>query len=161
MIHYHNFDIKDLSTTDTFVLLHGVNRERKMGKGIALDIRNKWPQVYQEYLALETMPQIGSTQWVELSYDPLQIVVNCFTQNKYRRRTDPPGRKYASLTAIIDCLVEVGECAYGGRIPIDVPILMPPIGCANGGLNWSDVQPIVEAIDAEYLMLHNLVVFNK
>lgn len=161
MITYQKFNINDLTESDTFVLLHGVNRERKMGKGIALDIRNKWPTVYEQYTAADPVPVLGSTQFVVLQDEPLQIVVNCFSQNKYRRPKDPSYMVYACPAAIEVALRDVFRLAQKGSIPSHVPILMPRIGCSLGGLTWDAVGPIVERLHDEYLQQHSLFVIDK
>lgn len=161
MIKFQRFNICDLSMEDHFVLLHGVNRQRKMGKGIALDVRNKWPLVYEQYMSLQVVPNLGAIQRVEISSSPIQVVYNCFTQNKYRRHTDPAGMKYADPAAIRTCLISAFGDIATRDVPFNVPIIMPRIGCSLGGLIWSDVQPIVEEAHSLFLSQHTLFIIDK
>lgn len=80
------------------IIGHGVNCQGVMGSGVALAIRNKFPKVYTEYLALcaRTKPEdlLGTTQLVKITDD--LYVANMFTQLNF----GGDGKVYASLDAV-------------------------------------------------------------
>lgn len=146
-----NYLTKDITSVETGIVAHGCNCQGKMGAGVALAIRKKWPRAYQDYKLYcvrykpLTLPGsvdklLGRVQVVRISDDPILIVANCFTQLYYGRN----GR-YADTGAITICLRRLAELATAN----DLSIYMPKIGCGLGGLNWEEeVLPIIENIAA-------------
>ena len=143
---------KDLTTITHGVIGQGVNCQGKMGKGVAKDIRNKWPIVYSQYLLMCSshspeellgtahLINVGDTQSTGINQ---LFVANCFTQEFYGR----DGKRYADPLAIKKALTNTLEFCKG----IDLPLYMPKIGCGLGGLNWEkDVLSIIEELDAQF-----------
>lgn len=136
----------DLLTVTNGMIIHGCNCSGGFGSGIAGQIRKKWPSVYEEF---KLMPlgevslgkiQINNVEYLELSD---LWVVNCFTQLNY----GADGKKYASVDAIKNALVQVFERATVYRETIH----SPKIGCGLGGLDWeTEVRPIFEDLNNIY-----------
>ena len=116
-----------------------------MASGVAKAIRNKWPKVYESYMASprgKTM--LGMAHLIPLNpaLDNL-FVVNCYTQNFYGYG----GGKYADPDAIRSSLKRVYEWADY----YDLDVYLPKIGAGLGGLNWEkDVLPIIKELDTEF-----------
>ena len=144
MITYIKQDITEL---DRGFILHGVNCQGVMGSGIALAIRNKWPQVYEQYkikcAAFQEDQQqlLGKVQFVDVDPDTPLVIANGFTQINFGK----DHQRYADPWAIKKCLLQTVDIVR--LFYEDVPIYMPMVGCGLGGLNWKlDVQPIVEHV---------------
>jgi len=123
------------------LIIHGVNAQRKMGSGIAKQIRDRYPIVYDEYMkAPAGKDALGNLQIVKVT-DELYIG-NGFTQLYYGN----DGRRYAS----VDAIEKVLDKAFKWCIIYNYPLLSPKIGCGLGGLDWKkDVEPI-------FLEMHRL-----
>lgn len=134
---------KDITTVTRGVVGNGTNCLGLMGAGVALAIRNKWNNVYNDYVKLvqkQNNPEdlLGTTQVIEINENEL-YVANCFTQVNCGH----DGKVYASVSAIQDTLTHIVEFALYHNLPLYIP----KIGCGLGGLSWSnDIQPIVEEL---------------
>lgn len=142
----------DLTKVNHGIVAHGCNCQGKMGAGVALAIRKKWPAAYYEYVDLVSSvgPKnraslLGKSQVVEVERTEISVVyvANLFTQEYYGRE---PGRRYADPKAIrhalANCLIVCSN--------YDLPLYMSRIGCSLGGLDWdTDVLPIVTELNAK------------
>ena len=126
---------RDITTVEFGIIMQGVNTRGVMGSGVALAIRNKWPVVYDEYKKQPTgKHMLGYVNMVYIN--DILYVANCFTQEYFGK----DGRKYASVSAVAECL----ESCITYATALVLPLYMPKIGSGLGGLNWSlDVEPIV------------------
>lgn len=130
---------KDITTATSGVIAHGVNCKKRMGSGVALAIKNKWPVIYEVYL--ESKSSLGMVDTIEVG--DLLYVANCYTQENY----GSDGSRYASLDAIALALHSVYE--FANQYNIDVNL--PKIGSDRGGLDWvTEVLPIINKLDLEF-----------
>lgn len=126
----------DITTVTSGVIAHGVNCQKKMGSGVALAIKNKYPLIYEVYM--ESKSTLGMVDTIEVG--DLLYVANCYTQEFY----GSDGGRYASPNAIRSALLSVYEFAaqYG------VDVNLPKIGSERGGLDWdTEVFPLVEMLN--------------
>jgi len=132
---------KDITTVTRGVVAHGVNCQGKMGSGVALAIKNKWPSAYTTYRSVPTGKQmLGACIIVTIEED--LFVANCFTQVFYGI-----GGRFASPDAIKESL----QRAFEWAMYFDVPLYMPKIGSARGGLDWdTEVVPIISKLEGIY-----------
>lgn len=113
-----------------------------MGSGVALAIRNKWPQVYERY-KIHCHPKHHGTADIIQINDEL-YVANCYTQHSYGR----DGQRYADPEAIRSSLGQVFVFADMFNF---LNVYGPRIGCGLGGLTFEkDVQPIFEELLGKY-----------
>lgn len=134
---------------------HQVNCQGRMGSGIAKAIREKWPIVYTNYMAMFKAVQpehfklfLGTIQFVPL-YDDYYLdkehkqVINMFAQETYGY----DGRRYTSYDAFWNCL-----CQIKNSIPKGSKIGFPDhIGCGLGGANWGVIKTmILEVLSEDY-----------
>lgn len=127
----------DLLDAPAEAIVNTVNTRGVMGKGIALQVKQRWPEVDRAYRAACKRDQVrlGQMHVVErggLAGGP-RFVINFPTKDHWRSRS--------RLGDIESGLAELREVI--GSLGI-TSIAVPPLGCGNGGLDWSDVRPLVE-----------------
>lgn len=132
----------DLTLETSGLIIHGVNAQGKMGSGIALAIRNKWPEVYTAYANHpQGKVQLGNVQFVSIS-DGL-YVGNCWTQEFYGK----DGKIYADKNAVKVAL----EKAFDFCSQYKLELKSPKIAAGLGGLSWEeDVLPIFNKMQNLY-----------
>lgn len=143
----------DIFDSNADAILHQVNCQGVMGSGVAKQVREKYPFVYQQYkeacdageeLKSRTRvktPLLGYAQ-VCPKYNYLfgderdhQSIVNLFAQDKYGY----DGKCYTDYTALQECLKDVNERFAGKEVAL--PYLM---ACHRGGGDWNIVSKIIE-----------------
>lgn len=151
MIKYVN---GDLFTSDADVICHQVNCQGVMGSGVAKQVREKYPTVYQYYKALcdndkKVMATHGLTKTTLLGraqvvpkkdyfvdeYQDKQKIANLFAQEFYGY----DGNCYTDYDALRRALAFINERFRGKSVAM--PYLM---GCHRGGGDWSVVTKIIE-----------------
>lgn len=127
----------DIFTTDAQIIVHGCNAQGKMGSGIALQIRDKYPIAYDFYKDTyeEKGLEVGSILMVNAGD---KIIANAITQEYYGYNKH---RIYAYSEDIEKCMKVL---AHNLRGHTGVKIAMPKIGCGLGGNNWENVSKIIE-----------------
>jgi O-acetyl-ADP-ribose deacetylase (regulator of RNase III) len=119
------------------VFVHGCNAQGKMGSGVALEVRQRFPAAYEAYMSAhrQGLLVLGSTTEVEVS--PGLWIVNGVTQQYYGR---DPGRVYVDYPAIERVFLRASNLATQHQLPL----LFPLIGCGLGGGEWPKVEAIIE-----------------
>jgi O-acetyl-ADP-ribose deacetylase (regulator of RNase III) len=119
-------------------LVNTVNIKGIMGKGIALQFRQAFPAMFRDY---ERACKAGEVQLGKMHVYDLggltggpHWIVNFPTKGHWRERS--------RLTDIEAGLGDLVTTIL--RLEIR-SIAIPPLGCGNGGLNWADVRPRIEA----------------
>ena len=113
-----------------------VNTVGVMGKGIALMFKERFPENYEAYrvackagavrtgeLFITRSPELEGPRWV----------VNFPTKENWRNPT--------KMEWIENGLVKLRQWIEDEKIR---SIAIPPLGCGNGGLEWSEVKPRIE-----------------
>jgi O-acetyl-ADP-ribose deacetylase (regulator of RNase III) len=121
------------------VIVQGCNCMCQMGKGLALVIKNTWPEVYETdcQTTKGDKSKLGTcnSTTVDVNGKPLTIV-NGYTQYNYGTK----GQQYCSYEAIEQVLTLVKQ-QYSGK-----KIGMPKIGCNLAGGDWAVVSEIVQRV---------------
>ena len=133
----------DMLQTEQGILVHGCNAQGVMGSGIALTIKNKYPNAfadYKEFCGLTPMDErLGKTV---LSRVGLRLTVaNCITQLHFGRE----GKQYVSYKAIQECFEAVCKEAYVQGAHVHYPL----IGAGLGGGDWAIISEIIDTIFAK------------
>lgn len=119
-------------------LVNTVNTEGVMGKGIALQFKQAFPAVYDDYAAAckAGRVEIGKMHVYDLGglVGGPRWVINFPTKRHWRSRS-----RIADIEAGLQDLAHV-ILKLGIR-----SIAIPPLGCGHGGLDWNDVRPRIEA----------------
>jgi O-acetyl-ADP-ribose deacetylase (regulator of RNase III) len=125
------------------IIVHSCNDMSVMGSGVALEIKNRFPEVYDSYKALclkYYINAMGKTSFVEV--DQHKIIVNGIGQHGYGR----DGKRYVDYEAITKIFEQVNEYAidYYIKHHIFLPICFPLIGCGFGGGKWEIISSIID-----------------
>lgn len=136
------------------IICHQVNCQGKMGSGVAKQIRDKWPEVYNAYVALcehcKQNPErlLGHTQSVSINATN-QFVFNLFAQCNYGY----DGKQYTDVKALKQCFENARnfmrsvENVEGVKPRIAMPY---KIGCVRGGASWDEVYVMIEEVFTDY-----------
>jgi len=127
------------------IIVHGCNCFKNMGGGIAAQIANRYPTVEAADNATpdEALPKLGtivpvwlSNRWLSWFIKP-KIVINAYTQYN-------PGRD-GNLQAVIHSFYELTDFIHKNNWH-DKKIGIPAIGCGIAGLEWEEVERILDPI---------------
>lgn len=127
---------------------HGCNCAGAMGKGIALQFKERYPQMYLEYkkLCKDNLFSLGDIFTYNSEY---KTIFNLGTQKTWRTKAD--------INAIEQAFTKM--LLYASQNNID-KIALPKIGAGLGGLNWNDVKYMIEKISKDYPKIHLFIVEN-
>lgn len=130
----------DLLKADVEALVNTVNCVGVMGKGIALQFKRRYPQVFKDYEAACRRGDVRIGRMFVVPTNELtgpRFVINFPTKKHWRSPSKLAYIKQglASLRAVIE---DLGIQS----------VAIPPLGAGNGGLNWAEVEPLIrEALD--------------
>ena len=132
---------KDILTVEKGIIVHQVNMQKTMGSGLALQLKTKWPQVYDSYI--NSPHKLGTVGIVAI--DKNLYVANCYGQEFYGRNKDIVYTNYAALES---CLWSLNEWknnygAYGKDPTIDIYIPYN-LGCGLANGDWNIVSQIID-----------------
>lgn len=131
----------DLLSADAEALVNTVNTVGVMGKGIALQFKQAFPDNYSAY---ESACKRGEVQLGKMfvfhrnTLSNPKIIINFPTKQHWRGKS-----KLKDIESGLRALIQVVK-AEGIR-----SIAVPPLGCGNGGLDWNDVRPQIEKAFSE------------
>lgn len=131
----------DITLITNGIIAHGVNRQLKMGSGVAKALYDRWYLVKSQYLSNNPVPDLGCFDPVVINSD--LTIINCYTQENYGYG----GQIYADIDAIHLSLILCSEYAIMNKIQ---HIHIPLIGCDRGGLKWLDVKDVLNQIEQYY-----------
>lgn len=131
------FTTGNLFDADVDAIVNTVNTMGVMGKGIALMFKERFPENYKAYAAackakrvelgrmfVTESPELNGPRWI----------VNFPTKANWR---------FPSKLAWIESGLKDLKRVIGDRHIRSIAI--PPLGAGNGGLDWQDVRPLIEA----------------
>jgi O-acetyl-ADP-ribose deacetylase (regulator of RNase III) len=152
-----HFEIGNLLDAPVDYICHQVNCQGRMGSGIAKQIRERWPIVYEQYIAGFKAIEEESINWEDqldvsevllgrlqqIKVNDTQTVINMFAQQYYGY----DGKRYTSYDAFWACLGGIRD-----SVPKGSKIGFPAkIGCGLGGANWEVIfRMIKEVLGDEY-----------
>src|SRR5574344_725317 len=129
MIKYETGDILNSSAE---CLVNTVNCEGFMGKGIAYQFKEKFPENNQFYVDACKNGSF-SIGHVLLFREQGKLIANFPTKNKWREKS-----QYSYIQKGLD---DLHDKILAEKINC---IAVPPVGCGNGGLDWNVVKKIID-----------------
>jgi O-acetyl-ADP-ribose deacetylase (regulator of RNase III) len=127
----------NLLRADVDALVNTVNTVGVMGKGIALQFKRAYPDMFKAYEAAVKAGEVRLGQvhvWRTESMTGPRFVINFPTKGHWRARSHLADIEMG-LKDLVRVVQELGIAS----------IAVPPLGCGNGGLDWSDVEPRIVA----------------
>ncbi|HBE20460.1 MAG TPA: Appr-1-p processing protein [Cyanobacteria bacterium UBA11149] len=122
-------------------LVNTVNCVGVMGKGIALQFKQAFPENFRQYEKAcrigEVKPGCMFTVPIGKVFYP-RYIINFPTKNHWKGKSKLEDIK-TGLKALVTEVQKLGITS----------IAIPPLGCGNGGLDWGTVKPLIESAFAE------------
>lgn len=122
----------DMFKSPAQVLTNTVNCVGVMGAGVALEFKNRYPMMFEDYKAKCDRSEVKPGQPYLWEDDSTQIL-NFPTKRDWRNDS--------VFQDIEDGLKHLANSYADMGIQ---SIAMPALGCGLGGLDWSDVRPLIE-----------------
>ena len=127
----------NLIDADVDALVNTVNTVGVMGKGIALQFKRAFPAMFREYARAAKTGEVKLGHmhvWPTGQLTGPRFIINFPTKGHWRAQSS-----LSDIERGLDDLVRVISELNIRSIAI------PPLGCGNGGLRWSDVEPRIRA----------------
>lgn len=131
-----------LDYQDKSIIIHGCNCQGVMGSGVALEVKNRFPSAYEEYLrfcnnGFSPKSLLGMIQVNH--YDTFKII-NAFTQEQFGTH-----KRQVSYDAIEEVFSTTNN--YMQELAIlenrNYTLYFPKIGAGLGGGNWEIISTII------------------
>lgn len=126
----------NLLEANTQALVNTVNTVGVMGKGIALQFKEAFPNNYKIYAAACKRKELQPGKLLvvkEATLEGEKIIINFPTKTEWFQKS-----KYEYIETGLQELKRVIDEYKISSIAI------PPLGCGNGGLKWDKVKPMME-----------------
>lgn len=136
----------NLLEADVEALVNTVNTVGIMGKGVALQFRQAFPDNYAIYRKACERGDVQIGRMLVFAIGKLtnpRYIINFPTKRHWKTKSRLEDIE-AGLRDLIDVIKAEGINS----------IAVPPLGCGNGGLKWNDVRPRIEAAFAEVPHIH-------
>lgn len=127
---------------------HGCNCAGAMGKGIALQFKKKFPQMYLEYkrLCISKKFKLGDVFVYKYANG---YIFNLGTQIHWRSKAD--------IIAVKKAIIKMLELADNLGV---TKIALPRIGAGLGGLIWSSVKEVINEASTLYPNIELTIIEN-
>lgn len=125
----------NLLTQDVDALVNTVNTQGVMGKGIALQFKKAWPEMFRAYKSACQRGEVTLGRmhvWETGQLTGPRFIINFPTKHHWRSRSRVKDIQ-AGLGDLVRVIDELGITS----------IAVPPLGCGNGGLDWAEVEPVI------------------
>ncbi|MGV0050908.1 type II toxin-antitoxin system antitoxin DNA ADP-ribosyl glycohydrolase DarG [Mycobacterium colombiense] len=139
----------DLLAANTEALVNTVNCAGVMGKGIALQFKRRYPEMYKAYEKACNRGEvtIGKMFVFETGQlDGPRYIINFPTKKHWRA---PSQLSYIDA-GLADLVQVLRELKIGS-------VAIPPLGAGNGGLDWADVEPRLVSAFEELCDIHAVI----
>ena len=122
----------DIFNSNAQVITNPVNCAGVMGKGLALQFKKRFPEMFLDYQKKCNINEVRIDQPYLWENSKIQIV-NFATKKHWKDNSNLQDIK-SGLLYIAKNYDEMGISS----------IALPPLGCGLGGLNWNDVKAVIE-----------------
>ena len=126
----------NLLTSDAEALVNTVNCIGYMGKGIALQFKQAFPENFKAYGKICRAHELHPGKMFVFPTGMLanpKFIINFPTKRHWRGKAHINDIR-TGLSALIEEVQRLGIES----------VAVPPLGCGLGGLNWSEVRPMIE-----------------
>lgn len=147
MVKLVNGDLLDAKET---YIVHQVNCYGMMGKGVALQIKNRYPDIFRRYQDYCNEHKVKNLigRLLLIPTDDGKVICNLFGQERFGY-----GKQYTDIAALSKAMNSLAKI-----VPTNEPIAMPyMIGCGNGGADWNIVHQLIQDIFKK----HTVVLYKR
>src|SRR3954469_10819064 len=126
----------NLLTADVEALVNTVNSVGVMGKGIALQFKQAFPDNYAAYEAACKREQVQPGRMFVFhtnTFHNPRFIINFPTKRHWKGKS-----KIEDIESGLKDLIAVIKTEKIKSIAV------PPLGCGNGGLDWANVRSLIE-----------------
>lgn len=138
-----NIKFGNMLSVESGLIIHGCNTHGVMGSGIALQVKERWPECFSIYSSFcKENPNKDSLLGQVIPYavpDTSLIIANAITQKDFGNDRN---KKYVSYEAIAKTFSIIAEAAHFTKVPIHYPL----IGAGLGGGDWAIISDIIECV---------------
>lgn len=131
------FTSGDILRDESEAIINTVNCVGVMGRGIALQFKNMWPENFKAYEAACKREEVQPGRMFVFDTDQLTLpryIINFPTKRHWRGKS----RIQDIDTGLSALVTEIRSRGIRS-------IAIPPLGSGLGGLDWADVRPRIEA----------------
>jgi O-acetyl-ADP-ribose deacetylase (regulator of RNase III) len=131
------FTTGDILKCDAEAVVNTVNCVGVMGRGLALQFKNAFPQNFKAYAAACTAGEVRPGHMFVFETGQLlhpRYIVNF-----------PTKRHWGDPSLLADIETGLTALCETVRLYNIRSIAVPPLGCGLGGLAWSEIRPRIEA----------------
>ncbi|CAP54914.1 type II toxin-antitoxin system antitoxin DNA ADP-ribosyl glycohydrolase DarG [Gluconacetobacter diazotrophicus] len=120
-------------------IVNTVNCVGVMGKGVALEFKRRWPDNFRAYKRLCDAGKLSPGEMFIFQIGDLlqkgdrQFLINFPTKQHWKAKSKIEYVEHG-LENFMHQVRELGIKS----------VVMPPLGCGNGGLDWNEVRPLIE-----------------
>jgi O-acetyl-ADP-ribose deacetylase (regulator of RNase III) len=135
MIEYKSGNLLD---SEAEALVNTINTVGVMGKGIALQFKQAFPDNFKAYEAACRHGQIRLGKMFVYHTHTLhspRLIINFPTKRHWKGKS--------KIQDIADGLSDLVQVIKSENVR---SIAVPPLGCGNGGLSWGEVKPLIERV---------------
>lgn len=126
----------DIFTSGCDILVNPVNCVGIMGKGLALQFKERYPEMFQWYKKQCDLKQVavGKLSWFPSGPSCKDAVICCFPTKDHWRN---PSKLWYIEAGLIGLKNKLEQFPHHS-------LCLPPIGCGLGGLSWLDVRNLID-----------------
>lgn len=125
----------NLLDADAEALVNTVNTVGIMGKGVALQFKQAWPENFRAYLKACQAKQVQPGRMFIYDLGGIRnprYIINFPTKRHWRGKSKIEDIR-SGLAALVADVRRLGIRS----------IALPPLGCGYGGLNWNEIFPLI------------------
>lgn len=127
------------------VITNTINCVGVMGAGLAIQFKNQYPDLFEDYL--QRCQQGEVKPGIPYLFENDEVQVLNFPTKRHWKEPSQIKDIEAGLSYLASKYKELGIYT----------LALPPLGCGQGGLQWSDVKPIIEKHLAQIIDLEVFV----
>lgn len=125
----------DILRAQVDALVNAVNSVGVMGKGLALQFKESFPDNFREYEgACARGEVVVGRMFVVERQAPPRFIINFPTKAHWRQ----PSKLEYIVAGLADLVTTTKRLGISS-------LALPALGCGLGGLQWTDVKPLIEA----------------
>lgn len=127
-----NYVTGNMFDADVDIRINTINCVGVMGKGVALQFKNRYPTMFRDYKEECRRGKITTGKLYVWKSGISVHIINFPTKNDWRKKSE-----YR--------FIDEGLIALRGYLRTQGPVnvAMPPLGCGNGGLSWDQVKRMI------------------